>query len=397
MRRLMSYLLLTALLLVSSLLISCQRDSPNSPLPSSRFHSPTPSNNGDLIESGLLLTWEYDSDDIASTMFEVRIWDENGSVSCDTVYGATSLRIPDPTDLGEEMHSWEVTAWWRNRMQARSPLWRFHIGRWYRYPLALNTGWRYKVKFYYTDVEPVTYAPEFRDTFEYVTYVHVKRLDTLPENNKPAYKLAESIHYSEGQPSTDTSFGWFNNERDGLYNYAYEVGSFGLSLPRKLVPRGEWKIDPAYASYFAGSPLLTPGAAASSDQYIFDPVKSLAYPLRRGSEWELTRLGDQITITKKVLGRSHVKIESGNYFCWTICWYCDGGMPGPLSNISVIDQIGAPGLVSRKTSVSNVRLTNYEYAEGYATATVHQDIELDYMFRVDSIDFFPGGVIIVEE
>jgi hypothetical protein len=360
------------------------------------LHSPTPADNSDLSEPGLLLSWNYDSNDIASTMFEVRVWGEEGSASCDTVYGTTSLRIPDPSDLGQGQHSWEVTAWWRGRMQARSPHWRFHIGRWYRYPLALNTGWRYKVRFYYTDVVPADHAPEFRDTVEYVTYVHVLKLDTLPENGKPAYKLAESIHYSEGQPSTDTSFGWFNNERDGLYNYACEVGSFGLSLPRKLVPRSEWKIDPAIAGYFTGSPLLTPGTAASSEQYIFDPVKSLAYPLHRGSEWELTRLGEDIIITKKVLGKSRIRTENGKYDCWTIRWYYVGGMPG-WNDLVVIDQIGAPGLVSRKTTVSNVRLIREDDPDGFATATAHQDIELDYMFRTDSIDFYPGGIDIVDD
>ncbi len=379
------------------LILGCSGDTPVAPQSSTRIHSPlvetVPGDRGD----SKVLSWQCESDDLPSILFEVRVWNGGQLLRCDSVLGATSIQIPDPEGLEEPQHNWEVAAFQHGRLIGRSPIWRFYVGRFFHYPLSLDHSWRYKVRFYYTDFRSDVGFPAPLDTIEYSAEVYTLRIDTFPENHKPAFKLAEIIHYPFGEQSADTSFGWFNNERDGLYNYAYEVGSFGLALPRKLAAQPNWQIDPEYARFFTGSTLLPPVSAASPGQYIFDPVKSLVYPLKRGAKWQLVRLGDQITISKEVVGRSFVQTENDYYFCWTIRWNYGDGVTDPWDDISIIDQIGMPGLVSRRTTVQNVRLTSYDYPKGYATATVHQDIELDYMFRTDSINFISGGIDIIDD
>ncbi len=269
-------------------------------------------------------------------------------------------------------------------------MWHFRTAEHYQYPLELNTGWRYKVHFFITDVVPNDVVPVSTDTTEYVTYVNVAALEDIPFSLKSAYKLVETIHYGEEQQSTDTAVGWFNNEPDGFYEYGYEVGSYGLSLPRKLTSNNRWQMDPAITRFFKPSALLAPGVTSDQAEPVWETVKSLSYPLRKGLSWEPSSRTDIIRITKRVMGKSRVEAGGNDYLCWTVRWFYEG-----IENLSMIDQIGEPGLVSRTTVATDIRLTNTEYPEGFATATIHQEIELDYTFLLDTLgldpdDFYEG-------
>ncbi len=305
--------------------------------------------------------------------------------------------IPDPEHCTQPQQNQSPggllpgqTYYWHVRSQLPSgrtyvsPMWHFRTAEYYQYPLELNTGWRYKFRFFITDVEPDDVVPVSTDTAEYVTNVTVAALENIPFSLRSAYKLVETIQYSEEQPSSETAVGWFNNEPDGFYEYGYESGSYGLSLPRKLSLVNSWQMDPTIAQVFSPSALLPPGTNYAQAEPIWETVKSLSYPLRKGLSWEPSPRLDIIHITKRVMGRSRVESGGNDYLCWTVQWFYEG-----IDNLSVIDQIGEPGLVSRTTVATNIRLTNQEYPEGFATATIHQEIELDYTYLLDTLGLDP--------
>lgn len=378
----------TILALISVVLLvagSCS-DKSTGPDESSIFSHPYPADDATDIPTTAELTWQSGLGSESGASYKVYI-----STIPDPEHCTQPQQNQSPGGLlPGQTYYWQVRSQLPGGRTYVSPMWHFRTAEHYQYPLELNTGWRYRVRFFITDVVPNDVVPVSTDTAEYATYVTVAALEDIPFSFKSAYKLVETIQYGDEQPSNDTSVGWFNNEPDGFYEYGYEAGSYGLALPRKLTSDNRWQMDPTIARIFSPSALQAPGIINDQAEPVWETVKCLSYPLRKGLSWEPSSRTDIIRITKRVMGKSRIESGGNDYLCWTVRWFYEG-----IDNLSMIDQIGEPGLVSRTTVATGIRLTNQEYPEGFATATIHQEIELDYTYLLDTLgldpDDFHGG------
>jgi hypothetical protein len=341
---------------------------------SAYFNNPTPANMADDVSLDLVLTWETSLNDESEIEFYVSIG-----------------TIPDPTQANQPQHSYTPggllpgqTYYWRVEGHTphghiyRSPIWRFRTAGSFKYPLKVGNAWDYQVSTFYTDIElhDSLIQPLYEENYR--SMIVVDSFGVLPENDKPAFRLTESL-YGEIIYPTDMH-NWFNNEPDGLYHYAYDGGGGGSAIPRKITPGSVKAADSRIAAIMGMSP--TPFARPMlSGEYTFEPVRSLAYPMRVGNQWVFMEDGPLGTIQKRVIDLQRVKIGDQMLFCWVVKWLYDQNSLDIADDIDLIDYYSTDGLVKRSVTIRDVAYVTYDQ-QFAARATWHQEIVLDSMYQV---------------
>ncbi len=368
-----AFLMILGILVFCLLCLSCS-ERLTEPEGSAIFINPTPANMADDVSLDPILTWESTLNDKTEIEYFISI-------------GTT----PDPTHQDQPQHNFTPggllpgqTYYWRVEGRSprghiyRSPIWRFRTTGSFHYPLKIGNAWDYQIWDFYTDIEldDSLIMPVLNATYR--STVAVDSIAVLPENGKPAFRLTESL-YGELIYPTDIH-NWFNNEPNGLYHYAYDGASGGTAIPRKMNPGSLRVADGRIAAIMGMSPTLF-ARPMLEGEYIFEPVRSLAYPMHVGSQWVFMEDGRLGTIRKRVIGIERVMVGDNPQSCWVVKWLYDPNSVDFADDIDLIDYYSAEGLVKRSVTIRDVLYLTYDQ-QFAGKATWHQEITLDSMYQV---------------
>jgi len=208
------------------------------------------------------------------------------------------------------------------------------------YPLAVGNVWEYSRDFnlyYYSDSLE---SPQYYDTTTYssdVSVVVTKKtvfFDTL--------ETYELISTENQGTNTYIQTGYYNNEKDGLYEYAYIFGGGAHGLVKLRLGNTIRFKDLTFNSFYELSEYLQlitpihkikynsvhfgePRSIIISDSIYFEdpPLKTLQYPLEIGNQWTYRKSGDPWRIDKKVNNMENIIVPAGEFSCFTIQWLYD--------------------------------------------------------------------------
>lgn len=359
-------------LVLCLLCLSCSNRS-TEPEISTVFSNPSPADMADGVSLNPVLTWESSLKDETEIEYSISI-----------------RTIPDPTDQDQPEHNYTPgglfpgqTYYWRVEGRTprgqiyRSPIWRFRTTGSFHYPLRIGSAWSYQVRDFYTDIELDDSLIQPLYDQQYRSEIVVDSFGILPENGKPAYRITESLYGDIIYPTDMHS--WFNNEPSGFYNYAYDGAGGGAATPRKLAPGSIKVADTRIAAIMGMSPSLF-ARPTLSDEYTFEPVRSLAYPMRVGIQWVFMEDGPLGTIQKRVTDLQRVQIGDKLLFCWVVKWLYDPNSLDFADDIDLLDYYSTVGLVKRSVTIRDVLYVTYDQ-QFAAKATWHQEIILDSAYQ----------------
>jgi hypothetical protein len=238
------------------------------------------------------------------------------------------------------------------------------------YPLTAGNSWDYSREwnlYFYPD--STVEDPVYEDTLTISADVSVTITGEVSLNDTldvVEFRTSETVH---GETEPFIGLQYYNNNKDGLYIYAYKsVGSIILPKIRQaqsIVFKGMNFEDFHHLSNFVQQ--LTPNTRVISDslQYENPPVKSLQYPLEIDAQWIFREDNNLWRIGKKVIDRKNVELDIGTFDCYEVKWLYDLDQDEIWDeDIWITDLISTKGLIQRKVSVLRIEEATINGATG---------------------------------
>lgn len=231
----------------------------------------------------------------------------------------------------------------------------------FTYPLAIGNNWKYENIF---ELSLRTHNSSFNMAYRSSGSVEIIGeeviFDTLEVFNfKSVLNEGDNIY---------TGNGYYNHKDSALFRYGY-------TQPQIMTP----KVDQKYAYLMFKNKKfnnvreiinwIEKGSYVSEyskeDSIIFDPVKSLDYPLEAGKQWIYrteTYNGQPYRIDKKVLEWDKITVPAGEFICCQIQWLINpfGSTPDWDEDIVFLDVISEKGLVRRIIDFRNIEVYDAE-------------------------------------
>lgn len=244
------------------------------------------------------------------------------------------------------------------------------------YPLAVGNTWEYQGYIASIKIQPDTLSAPWLDTLYSTAQVKVVDLVTLLDSFV-TYKLKDLlVQDGDSYPS----WSYYNNQREGLYFYAYEGAS---NLPPAQLSSG-------YRIYFKGKyfrdliefiqrlelALVFQPPLPTQLIYEIPPLKAIEYPLRIGAQWTYRPRGEPWRIDKQVVGKTFLRVPVGSFSCWVIKWLYDLDDDQVWDNdIQFLDYLSSSGIVKRSILIKNIVLID-EFGNQIGTYDFVEETEL---------------------
>ena len=191
------------------------------------------------------------------------------------------------------------------------------------YPLSVGNTWQYERVITCEYDSLATYNGLSDTSYYFICSVEIIDneiiFDTLG-----TYNLKSTL-YEDGNIYIGNEY--YKNEENGLISYGY-------TIPYMITPKANPKysnlvfkkrkfnsveeiinwIEKGYCDY----------TSSRKDSIIFDPVKSLDYPLENDNQWIYrteTYDGQPWRIDKKILDWKRIYVPAGRFNCWRIQWF----------------------------------------------------------------------------
>jgi hypothetical protein len=199
------------------------------------------------------------------------------------------------------------------------------------------------------NVRPDTAQFPQQETTFCTAKVWVSSFDTLP-NGSAAFLMNKLLECD------NSSFGridYYNNQKDGLYQFAYEGTLF---LPPSIVALSaevtyaglRFNSVPDFLHFLEDA--TYPAILVPEELIILEPPrKVIHYPLHPGISWSYTvDPNAPFTISKKVVGFQKVTVPAGEFNTYVIQWLYDLDKDGrPDDELQVFDYVSTSGTVKR--------------------------------------------------
>jgi len=238
------------------------------------------------------------------------------------------------------------------------------------YPLTAGNSWDYSREwnlYFYPD--STVEDPVYEDTLTISADVSVTITGEVSLNDTldaVEFHTTETVH---GETEPNIGLQYYNNNKDGLYEYAYKsVGPVILPKIRQaesIVFKGMNFEDFRHLSNFVQQ--LTPNARVVSDSLYYEnpPVKSLQYPLEIDAQWIFREDNNPWRMDKKVIDRKNVELDIGTFDCYEVKWLYDLDHDGIWDeDIWITDLISTKGLIQRNVSILRIKEVTINGATG---------------------------------
>lgn len=215
------------------------------------------------------------------------------------------------------------------------------------YPLSVGNSWEYE-KLITLNFDSLATYNGLTDTTYYSTgFVEIIAYEVIFDSLE-VYNFATTLN-EDGNIFTGNEY--YNNNNNGLFGYGYTQGSM-------ITPKSDQKYsylmfkNKKFNNVREIINWIEKGnygnEYSKEDSIIFDPVKSLDYPLEEGKQWIYrteTHDGEPFRIDKKILEWDEIEVIAGKFNCWKIQFlYLEVGWD---VDIDFYDYISEKGLVKR--------------------------------------------------
>ena len=225
------------------------------------------------------------------------------------------------------------------------------------YPLSIGNNWQYE-NIFTLDFDSLATQNGLSDTIYYSSGL-VEIIDNeVIFDTLEAFNLKSTLN-EDGNIFTGNEY--YNNKENCLFSYGY-------LHPLMMTP----KVNQKYAYLIFKNKKFNNvreiinwikkgyygNEYSKEDSIIFDPVKSLDYPLEEGKQWIYrteTCDGKPWRIDKKILEWEEIEVPAGKFNCWRIQWFNNpfGSGPNWDEDIVMFDYISEKGLVKRIIEFKN--------------------------------------------
>lgn len=276
---------------------------------------------------------------------------------------------------------WRVVFRSENEVWLSSPVWSFRTGEHSTYPLNPEYAWSYAGRIFRDNFRPAELEEQFDDVVTYSSRVYPRGRQVIyPGGEEKETWLLECHTNGFGDlPVEEISKGWYANEPDGLYEYAYEAGS-NYALPKPW--HGIATMGGLTQTLLNCGALLP--AISSSVDLTFDTAKVFHYPFGDPISWVYRDVTGLVKIYKEYIGEEEVSVAAGTFDCHVIRWRWEGGNGG-FDNLTVYEFVSEIGLVRREIRVTDLTLYDVGHPEGLGLADFHQVVELDGLLHLDYV------------
>jgi len=225
------------------------------------------------------------------------------------------------------------------------------------YPLSEGNKWEYKNSFVYFNFDPGSLKNTFPDTIFSSNTVEILNKVALLDSIE-TYRIRET----RVELTSFESHAYLNNQKDGLYLFAYY--GFTGSLPKRSEPvRATFSGKQSYGIQEI-SHMITGGIISANNQsdslfYENPSLKSLEYPLNIGARWQYRGYGLSLRADKKVISYEPIEVPAGKFYCYVLQWFIDRNNDGKMDeDVEFYDYVSDRGLVKRSFTFKNLILTD---------------------------------------
>lgn len=217
------------------------------------------------------------------------------------------------------------------------------------YPLTIGNSWQYEIT-YTLDFDSLATYNGLNDTIIFNTGTVEIIANEVIFDSLEVYNFASIIN-DNGNIVTGNKY--YNNNDDGLFCYGYTNGSM---ITPKLNKKFTFIIfdNKKFSNVREIFDYIERGTIeneySKEDSIIYDPVKSLEYPLEEDNHW-IYRTYD-LRIDKTIIGLEKIDVPAGEFNCWKIQWtYPESSFN---DHVEFYDFVSQEGLVQRLIELKNV-------------------------------------------
>ena len=216
------------------------------------------------------------------------------------------------------------------------------------YPLTIGNSWQYEIT-YTLDFDSLATYNGLNDTIIFNTGSVEIIANEVIFDSLEVYNFA-SIIIDNGNIVTGNKY--YNNNDDGLFCYGYTQGS--MITPKinnfAFINFDNKKFNNSREIYDYLSKGTIENEYSKEDSIIYDPVKSLEYPLEEDNHW-IYRTYD-MRIDKTIIGQEKIDVPAGEFNCWKIQWtYPESSFN---DHVEFYDFVSQEGLVQRLIELKNM-------------------------------------------
>jgi hypothetical protein len=222
------------------------------------------------------------------------------------------------------------------------------------YPLKIGNKWNYNASSEYSNITPDSIKYLF--TNESIDLQVSVTRDTILNTIK-VYEMKE-----EGYENS-VLYGYYSNEEEGFFKYAYNGGGSSVLPKTKMLKRFIYK-DYHFNSIsdFINQQIGTLNLSKkTNDTIIFfeQPRMIYSYPFEIGKEWIFSP--NIVKINKEVIGKETVYTTAGVFECYKIQWKFDFNLDGVFDDDFIYyEYVCSKGLLKTIVTMKNIKITSEE-------------------------------------
>ncbi len=218
----------------------------------------------------------------------------------------------------------------------------------FKYPLEIGNSWQYDRTFSITLIPVDTSKADSLIQAKAAAKVHIAGQTMIDSTN--TFHFVETYHEKEFEMIHE---GWYANQADGFYCYAYKNAGVATALfkdaaPKKLRVNGRmYHSVREISDYYFNRMASTHVSMSDSMIYENPPTKMLPYPMTDGTQWVYRRT-PYFTTAHRIVGEEAVECPAGTFLCKKIEYlFYDDVFGRWVHVVQAADYISEAGLVKR--------------------------------------------------
>lgn len=230
----------------------------------------------------------------------------------------------------------------------------------FKYPTEIGNKWTYKHTWENFNFRPDSLT-DLRPIMDFTYYVEATK-DTILKDN------IECIVFEQSELDFPySSQNYYNNTKDGFYEYAYRPTGGSMALPKNYEAyniefAGRIFNDHADLVQFIENQIIDPRPPNDSLRYYENPRPVLQYPMIENVEWLFNNEGPFV-MWKKIVGKEDVRTATGTFNCYKIFRRYEENEFIDPDSFEVYDYVSEKGLIKRTISFKNIAITSAESPE----------------------------------